>query len=139
MGSYGIGVGRNWPASSRPTTTRRVSSGQRRSAPVRAHLVAIGANKEPRVTEVAERLHDVAQERRLLAATSSTTTATSRRREVHRRRAARDAVDPHGLAALAGAGGVEVTERATGERSTRPLEEVERMLVEGFDAREAAA
>jgi prolyl-tRNA synthetase len=30
-------------------------------APYAAHLVAIGANKEPRVTEVAERLHEVAQ------------------------------------------------------------------------------
>jgi prolyl-tRNA synthetase len=37
-------------------------------------------------------------------------------------------VSPRSLAA----GGVEVTERATGERSTRPVEEVERLLVEGF-------
>jgi hypothetical protein len=26
-----------------------------------------------------------------------------------------------------------VTERSTGERSTRPIDEVERLLVEGFD------
>ena len=60
MGSYGIGVGRNvaciveahhddkgiiWPAE---------------VAPYAAHLVAIGASKEPRVTEVAERLHQLA-------------------------------------------------------------------------------
>jgi hypothetical protein len=39
-------------------------------------------------------------------------------------------VSPRSLAA----GGVEVTERATGERSTRPIEEVEAMLVNGFEA-----
>src|SRR5205085_4136877 len=58
MGSYGIGVGRNmaciveahhddkgivWPAS---------------VAPYAAHLVTVSANREPRVTEVAEALHD---------------------------------------------------------------------------------
>jgi prolyl-tRNA synthetase len=32
-----------------------------------------------------------------------------------------------------GAGGIEVTERATGERSTRSIEEVEAMLVNGFE------
>jgi hypothetical protein len=37
-------------------------------------------------------------------------------------------VSPRSLAA----GGVEVTERATGERATRPLDEVERALAEGF-------
>ena len=60
MGSYGIGVGRNvaciveehhddkgivWPAE---------------VAPYAAHLVSIGAAKEPRVTEIAERLHALA-------------------------------------------------------------------------------
>lgn len=46
-------------------------------------------------------------------------------------------VSPRSLAA----GGVEVTERSTGERSTRPIDEVERLLVEGFEGleREAAA
>ena len=63
MGSYGIGVGRNvaciveahhddkgivWPAE---------------VAPYAAHLVAIGAAKEPRVPEVAERLHDARRPR----------------------------------------------------------------------------
>jgi prolyl-tRNA synthetase len=45
-------------------------------------------------------------------------------------------VSPRSLAA----GGIEVTERATGERSTRPVADVERMLVEGFErAPESAA
>ena len=62
MGSYGIGVGRNvaciveahhddkgiiWPAE---------------VAPYAAHLVSIGGAREPRVQEVAQRLHDVAAE-----------------------------------------------------------------------------
>ena len=62
MGSYGIGVGRNvacivedhhddkgivWPARGRAYA---------------AHLVSIGAAKEPRVAEVAERLHALAAE-----------------------------------------------------------------------------
>jgi prolyl-tRNA synthetase len=132
MGSYGIGVGRNvaciveahhddkgivWPAE---------------VAPYAAHLVSIGAAKEPRVTEIAERLHD-------LAAAGGT------RREIlwdDRDESPgvkfTDAellgmpwiltVSPRSLAA----GGIEVTERATGERSTRPIDEVEALLTDGW-------
>ena len=39
-------------------------------------------------------------------------------------------VSPRSLAA----GGIEVTQRATVERAMRPIEDVERMLVEGFAA-----
>jgi prolyl-tRNA synthetase len=132
MGSYGIGVGRNvaciveahhddkgivWPAE---------------VAPFAAHLVSIGAAKEPRVTEIAERLHGLAADAGL-------------RREIlwdDRDESPgvkfTDAellgmpwvltVSPRSLAA----GGIEVTERATGARATLPIEEVERRLVEGF-------
>jgi len=134
MGSYGIGVGRNvaciveahhddkgivWPAE---------------VAPYAAHLVSIGAAKEPQVAEIAERLHGLAQE------------AGPRREVLWDDRDESPGVkftdaellgmpwiltvSPRSLAA----GGVEVTERATGERSTRPLEEVERLLVEGFSS-----
>ncbi len=134
MGSYGIGLGRNvaciveahhddkgiiWPAE---------------VAPYAAHLVSIGAAKEPRVLEVAERLHSLAAE-------------AGERREIlwdDRDESPgvkfTDAellgmpwiltVSPRSLAA----GGIEVTERSTGQRSTRPIEEVERALVEGFGA-----
>jgi len=44
-------------------------------------------------------------------------------------------VSPRSLAA----GGIEVTERATGERSTRSIEEVEALLVNGFVPAETAA
>jgi prolyl-tRNA synthetase len=132
MGSYGIGVGRNvaciveayhddkgivWPAE---------------VAPYAAHLVSIGAAKEPRVTEVAERLHALAHE------------AGPRREILWDDRDESPGVkftdaellgmpwiltvSPRSLAA----GGIEVTERATGERATLPFDEVERRLVEGF-------
>ena len=132
MGSYGIGVGRNvaciveahhddkgivWPAE---------------VAPYAAHLVSIGASKEPRVLEIAERLHDIAKD-------------GGPRREVlwdDREESPgvkfTDAellgmpwiltVSPRSLAA----GGIEVTKRATGERATLPIEEVEAKLVSGF-------
>jgi prolyl-tRNA synthetase len=133
MGSYGIGVGRNvaciveehhddkgivWPAE---------------VAPYAANLVSIGAAREPRVQEVAERLHALAAE------------AGDRREILWDDRdespgvKLTDAellgmpwiltVSPRSL----GAGGIEVTERATGERSTRSIEEVEAMLVNGFE------
>ncbi len=132
MGSYGIGVGRNvaciveahhddkgivWPAE---------------VAPYAAHLVSIGAAKDPNVTEIAERLHAIAAE-------------AGQRREIlwdDRDESPgvkfTDAellgmpwiltVSPRSLAA----GGIEVTERSTGDRSTRPIDEVERLLAEGF-------
>jgi len=126
MGSYGIGVGRNvacvveahhddkgivWPAE---------------VAPYAAHLVSIGGAKEPRVTEVAERLHQVALDagREILWDDRDESPGVK----------FTDAellgmpwiltVSPRSLAA----GGVEVTERATGDRSTRPTDEVEALL-----------
>jgi prolyl-tRNA synthetase len=138
MGSYGIGVGRNvaciveehhddkgivWPAE---------------VAPYAAHLVSIGAAKEPRVLEVAERLHSLSAE------------AGDRHEILWDDRDESPGVkftdaellgmpwiltvSPRSLAA----GGVEVTERATGARSTRPIEDVERMLVDGFEVAPAA-
>ena len=128
MGSYGIGVGRNvaciveahhddkgivWPAE---------------VAPYAAHLVSIGAAKEPRVTEIAERLHDLA------AAAGPRHEILWDDRDESPGVKFTDAellgmpwvltVSPRSLAA----GGIEVTERATGERSTRSIEDVEALL-----------
>jgi prolyl-tRNA synthetase len=128
MGSYGIGLGRNvaciveahhddkgivWPAS---------------VAPYPAHLVALGANREPRVAEVAERIHAAA-----LAAGPDREILYDDRDESPGVKFT-DAellgmpriltVSPRSLAA----GGVEVTDRATGERSTLSIEEVEASL-----------
>ena len=128
MGSYGIGVGRNvaciveahhddkgivWPAE---------------VAPYAAHLVTLGAAKEPQVNEVAERLHDLA------AAAGTRNEILWDDRDESPGFKFPDAellgmpwiltVSPRSLAA----GGIEVTERATGERSTRPIEDVEAWL-----------
>ena len=139
MGSYGIGVGRNvaciveehhddkgivWPAE---------------VAPYAAHLVSIGTAKDPRVLELAERLHSLAAE------------AGGRHEILWDDRDESPGVkftdaellgmpwiltvSPRSLAA----GGIEVTERATGERSTRSIEEVEALLVDGFAAGDTAA
>lgn len=126
MGSYGIGLGRNvaciveahhddkgivWPAE---------------VAPYAAHLVALGAAREPRVTEVADRLHALAAEagREILYDDRDESPGVK----------FTDAellgmpwiltVSPRSLAA----GGVEVTERTTGARATRTIEEVEAFL-----------
>ena len=126
MGSYGIGVGRNvaciveahhddkgiiWPAE---------------VAPYAAHLVAIGAARDPQVAELADRLHELSIEagREILYDDRDESPGVK----------FTDAellgmpwiltVSPRSLAA----GGVEVTERATGERSTRPIAEVEALL-----------
>jgi prolyl-tRNA synthetase len=126
MGSYGIGIGRNvaciveahhddkgiiWPAE---------------VAPYAAHLVSIGAARDPQVTEVAERLHALAIEagREILWDDRDESPGVK----------FTDAellgmpwiltVSPRSLAA----GGIEVTERATGERGTRSIEAVEALL-----------
>ena len=129
MGSYGIGIGRNvaciveahhddkgivWPAE---------------VAPYAAHLVSIGAAKEPRVSEVAERIHafSIASGREILWDDRDESPGVK----------FTDAellgmpwiltVSPRSLAA----GGVEVTERATGDRSLRSIEEIEALFRKG--------
>jgi len=100
-------------------------------APYAAHLVEIGAAKEPQVREVAERLHQVAEDagywRQILWDDRDESPGVK----------FNDAellgmpwiltVSPRSLAA----GGVEITERATGERSTRSIEDVEGLLRTG--------
>jgi prolyl-tRNA synthetase len=140
MGSYGIGLGRNVACVVEAHHDDKGIVWPEEVAPFAAHLVAIGANKEPRVTEIAERLHAVAEEagywRHILYDDRDESPGVK----------FTDAellgmpwiltVSPRSLAA----GGIEVTERATGERSTRPVADVERMLVEGFErAPESAA
>jgi prolyl-tRNA synthetase len=126
MGSYGIGIGRNvaciveahhddkgivWPAE---------------VAPYAAHLVTLGASRDPAVLETAERLHasSIEADREILWDDRDESPGVK----------FTDAellgmpwiltVSPRSLAA----GGVEVTERSTGERSTRSIEEVEALI-----------
>jgi prolyl-tRNA synthetase len=128
MGSYGIGVGRNVACIVEAHYDEKGIAWPEEVAPYAAHLVAIGGSKEPRVTEVAERLHDVAQGagfwRDILYDDRDESPGVK----------FTDAellgmpwiltVSPRSLAA----GGVEVTNRATGERSTRPIEDVEALI-----------
>jgi prolyl-tRNA synthetase len=128
MGSYGIGLGRNVACVVEAHHDDKGIVWPEEVAPYAAHLVAIGANKEPRVTEVAERLHAVAEEagywRQILYDDRDESPGVK----------FTDAellgmpwiltVSPRSLAA----GGVEVTNRATGERSTRSIDEVEALI-----------
>jgi prolyl-tRNA synthetase len=139
MGSYGIGVGRNVACIVEEHHDEKGIVWPAEVAPYAAHLVSIGGAKEPRVLEVAERLHSLAAE------------AGDRHEILWDDRDESPGVkftdaellgmpwiltvSPRSLAA----GGIEVTERATAERSTRPIEEVEALLVRGFKAGAAAA
>jgi prolyl-tRNA synthetase len=129
MGSYGIGVGRNVACIVEAHHDEKGIVWPAEVAPYAAHLVAIGGAKDPRVDELAERLHDLASEagREILWDDRDESPGVK----------FTDAellgmpwiltVSPRSLAA----GGVEVTERATGERSTRPVAEVEDLLRSG--------
>jgi prolyl-tRNA synthetase len=128
MGSYGIGVGRNVACVVEAHHDEKGIVWPEDVAPFAAHVVAIGANKEPRVSEVAERHHAVGESagywRHVLYDDRDESPGVK----------FTDAellgmpwiltVSPRSLAA----GGVEVTNRATGERSTRPIEEVEALI-----------
>jgi prolyl-tRNA synthetase len=131
MGSYGIGVGRNVACVVEAHHDEKGIVWPAEVAPYSAHLVTIGSSRDPQVDEIAARLHDSAA-------------AAGARREIlwdDRDESPgvkfTDAellgmpliltVSPRSIAA----GGIEVTDRATGERSTRPIDEVERMLIDG--------
>jgi prolyl-tRNA synthetase len=129
MGSYGIGVGRNVACIVEAHHDEKGIVWPAEVAPYAAHLVSIGGAKEPRVAEIAEGLHQLAIDagREILWDDRNESPGVK----------FTDAellgmpwiltVSPRSLAA----GGVEVTERATGERSTRPVEAVEAMLTGG--------
>ena len=126
MGSYGIGLGRNVACIVEAHHDEKGIAWPAEVAPYAAHLVEIGAAKEPLVRETAERLHQVALDagREILYDDRDESPGVK----------FTDAellgmpwiltVSPRSLAA----GGVEVTERATGDRSTRSIEDVEAML-----------
>jgi prolyl-tRNA synthetase, family II len=126
MGSYGIGIGRNVACIVEEHHDDKGIVWPVEVAPYAAHLVTIGTAKEPRVTEIAERLHAFAVDagREILWDDRDESPGVK----------FTDAellgmpwiltVSPRSLAA----GGIEVTRRATGDRSTRSIEEVEALL-----------
>jgi prolyl-tRNA synthetase len=128
MGSYGIGVGRNVACVVEAHHDDKGIIWPEEVAPYAAHLVAIGASKDARVSEVAERLHDVAQGagywRDILYDDRDESPGVKFTDAELLGMPWLLTVSPRSLAA----GGVEVTERATGERSTRPIEEVEALI-----------
>jgi prolyl-tRNA synthetase len=126
MGSYGIGVGRSTACIVEAHHDDKGIVWPAEVAPYAAHLVSIGGAKEPRVDEIAESLHQTALDagREILWDDRDESPGVK----------FTDAellgmpwiltVSPRSLAA----GGIEVTERATGDRSTKPIEAVEAML-----------
>ncbi len=129
MGSYGIGVGRNVACVVEAHHDEKGIIWPAEVAPYAAHLVTIGAAREPRVAEVSEGLHRLSIEagREILWDDRDESPGVK----------FTDAellgmpwiltVSPRSLAA----GGIEVTERATGERSTRSVEDVEGLIRAG--------
>jgi prolyl-tRNA synthetase len=129
MGSYGIGLGRNVACIVEAHHDEKGIAWPDEVAPYAAHLVAIGAGRDAAVAETAERLHAIAGDagREILYDDRDESPGVK----------LTDAellgmpwiltVSPRSLAA----GGVEVTRRATGERRTAPVEEVEAFLRSG--------
>jgi prolyl-tRNA synthetase len=129
MGSYGIGLGRNVACIVEAHHDEKGIAWPDEVAPYPAHLVSIGAARDPNVAETAERLH-------ALAAASGRDILYDDRDESPGVKLT-DAellgmpwiltVSPRSLSA----GGVEVTRRATGERRTASIDEVEGFLRSG--------
>jgi prolyl-tRNA synthetase len=126
MGSYGIGVGRNVACIVEAHHDDKGIIWPEEVAPYSAHLIAIGANRDPQVAEVAEHLYQLSLDagREILYDDRDESPGVK----------FTDAellgmpwiltVSPRSLAA----GGVEVTERATGERATRSIDEAEALI-----------
>ena len=119
MGSYGIGVGRNVACIVEAHHDEKGIIWPAEVAPYAAHLVSIGATKEPQRRR--GRRAPARSSRSTPAARSCGTTATNRRASSSPTPSCSGmpwilTVSPRSLAA----GGVEVTERATGERADPP-------------------
>ena len=129
MGSYGIGLGRNVACIVEAHHDEKGIAWPEEVAPYRAHLVAIGGNKDPQVLEIG----------------GAAVRRSPRRRGPDREILYDDREESPGVkftdAELLGmpwiltvsprslaAGGVEVTNRATGERGVRSLDDVTAFL-----------
>ena len=126
MGSYGIGLGRSVACIVEEHHDRKGIIWPHEVAPYPAHLVAIGTAKEPRVGEVADRLHQVAFEagREILYDDRDESPGVKFTDAELLGMPTILTVSPRSLAA----GGIEVTDRATGERALRAIDEVEAQL-----------
>ena len=128
MGSYGIGLGRNVACIVEAHHDEKGIAWPAEVAPYRAHLVTLGGSREPTVIVAAEALYAAAE-----AAGPAREILYDDRDESPGVKLT-DAellgmpwiltVSPRSLAA----GGVEVTDRATGERAVRSIEDVTAFL-----------
>jgi prolyl-tRNA synthetase len=126
MGSYGIGLGRNVACIVETHHDEKGIVWPPQVAPYAAHLVTLGANKDPAVIEIAERLERTAAEagNELLYDDRDESPGVKLTDAELLGMPTILTVSPRSLAA----GGVEVTDRASGERVIRKVEEVEALL-----------
>jgi prolyl-tRNA synthetase len=129
MGSYGIGLGRNVACIVEDHHDDKGIVWPREVAPYYAHLVAIGSNKDPRVTEIAERLHaaSIAGGREILYDDRDESPGVKFTDAELLGMPTILTVSPRSLASDS----IEVTDRATGERILRPIDEIEAELAGG--------
>jgi prolyl-tRNA synthetase len=126
MGSYGIGLGRALACIVEAHHDAKGIIWPAEVAPYAAHLVSIGGNREARVIEVAERLHQVAFDagREILYDDRDESPGVKFTDAELLGMPTILTVSPRSLAA----GGVEVKDRATGMAAARSIEDVEAML-----------
>jgi len=127
MGSYGIGVGRALACVVEAHHDAKGIAWPVEVAPYAAHLVTVSAAKDPRVTEIAERLHDRALDagREVIWDDRDESPGVKFTDAELLGMPLIVTISPRSLAA----GGAEVTVRATGERTIEPLEAVESRLL----------
>jgi prolyl-tRNA synthetase len=130
MGSYGIGLGRNVACIVEAHHDDKGIVWPDEVAPYAAHLVTIGATRDPNVAEIADRLHGVAADagRDILYDDRDESPGVKFTDAELLGMPWIVTISPRSLAA----GGAEVTRRATGDRSTVPLETLEGWLHDGF-------
>ncbi|HEY7452437.1 MAG TPA: proline--tRNA ligase [Candidatus Limnocylindria bacterium] len=126
MGSYGIGLGRNVACIVEEHHDEKGIVWPREVAPYPAHLVALGAVKDPAVAEAAEALY------RRLADAGVDVLYDDRDESPGVKLTDAELLGMPTIVTIStrslAAGGAEVTERATGERAIRPIDEVEAEL-----------
>jgi prolyl-tRNA synthetase len=126
MGSYGIGIGRNVACVVEAHHDEKGIVWPVEVAPYPAHLVELGVDRDPRVRAIAERLHAASIEtgREILYDDRPESPGVKLTDAELLGMPTILTVSPRSLAA----GGVEVTDRATGVREVRSLEDVEALV-----------
>jgi len=129
MGSYGIGLGRAMACIVEEHHDERGIAWPPSVAPYPAHLVALGAGRDPAVAEAADALYG------RLSASGVEVLYDDRDESPGVKLTDAELLGMPWTVTIStrslAAGGAEVTERASGERSVRPISEVEAMLGAG--------